>query len=62
MTLTEKIRKWEAELERLHGSERWGESRRFAGRSAGIRLDRINWLYDHLSTARGIAEREVKTI
>jgi hypothetical protein len=50
-TLKAKIARWSAELERLHGGERWGECRRFAGKSAGNRLSRIDWLYDHIGTA-----------
>ena len=50
-TLKAKIAKWDAELTRLHGGGRWGECRRFSGRSSGRRLDRINWLYDRISTA-----------
>ena len=48
----EQICKWEQELIRLHDGSRWGESRRFAGRSAGIRLNRIDWLYKHISESK----------
>ena len=51
--LEEKINHWQSELDRIHAvPNRWGEHRRFAGRSAGIRLERIDWLISHISTAK----------
>lgn len=51
MTLQERKERWERELSRMSGGNRWGESRRFAGRSAGIRFDRRRWLISHISAA-----------
>ena len=52
MTLQERKERWERELSRLLScGERWGECRRFAGRSAGIRLDRSRWLISHIAEA-----------
>lgn len=51
MTVSEKKERWERELSRLSGGHRWGECRRFAGRSAGIRIDRRRWLLSHIADA-----------
>jgi len=52
MNLHEQIARWEAQLSKLRTRpQRWGECRRFAGRTAGIRLDRIAWLTSHISDA-----------
>lgn len=51
--LQSKIAQWEAELSRMSlSSHRWGETRRFAGKSAGLRIDRRNWLIDHIWEAK----------
>jgi len=48
----EKIARWQLELDHLNNKpSRWGEARRFAGRSAGIQLARIDWLYAHIAAA-----------
>ena len=51
--LQAKITRWETQLGhfRIASRPRWGESRRFAGRSAGNRLAKIDWLVAHLSDA-----------
>ena len=39
----EQVAKWEEELRRIRCTRsRWGETRRFAGRSAGLRLEKID--------------------
>ena len=64
MTLQDKVTRWEAEIDRLNRTgNRWGECRRFAGRSAGIRVERRRWLLDHLSDAAGkLRAAEVETV
>ncbi len=52
MTLHERKERWEQELARMSfAGHRWGESRRFAGRSAGIRIERRAWLISHIADA-----------
>ena len=52
ITLQQRLARWETELARMaHAGNRWGECRRFAGRSAGIRLERRQWLIRHISDA-----------
>lgn len=51
MTLQERKERWERELSRMSGGDRWGEIRRFAGRSAGIRLERRRWLISRIAEA-----------
>lgn len=52
-TLQEKLARWEAELARLRAApSRWGETRRFAGRSAGNRLARIDWITARITDAK----------
>lgn len=52
ISLPERIARWEAELRRISGPGRWGECRRFAGRTAGIRIVRADWLRSHIAEAR----------
>jgi hypothetical protein len=53
MDSSEKIIRWQRELARIRGvPSRWGESRRFAGKSAGNRLARIDWLVEHIAALK----------
>ena len=52
ITLQERLARWETELANMaHVGNRWGECRRFAGRSAGIRIERRRWLISHIADA-----------
>jgi hypothetical protein len=51
ISLRERKQRWEQELARMPSGSRWGESRRFAGRSAGIRTERRQWLISHIAEA-----------
>jgi len=48
--LAGQIEKWQRELDGLQISDRWGETRRFQSNTR--KLERREWLIDHLSTAR----------
>lgn len=53
MTLPERIDRWRKELARLAARRsRWGECRRFAGKSAGLRIARMDWLRQHIAAAQ----------
>jgi hypothetical protein len=46
--------------ERMLKNNRWGEARRFAGRSAGIRLEQLDKARERLSKAIDKANNEYK--
>ena len=51
-TLQQRLARWETELTAMtNAGSRWGECRRFAGRSAGIRIQRREWLITHIADA-----------
>lgn len=50
--IQEKLKRWEHELQKISTDDRWGETRRFAGRSAGKRIERRQWLISHIADAK----------
>lgn len=48
--LTEKIARWQAELDRIKITFRWGETRRFHSNTR--KIERQRWLLDHIMAAR----------
>lgn len=62
MNLAERIMKAEARVaavrEQMHRANRWGESRRFAGRAAGLRLERLERAQATLAALR---DKEAKS-
>ncbi len=50
MITEERISKWQAELDKISITWRWGETRRFQSNSRTI--DRRTWLIEHISAAK----------
>jgi hypothetical protein len=58
MTTDDRIAKYEAELQRLNVSFRWGETRRFHSNTK--KIARCNWLISKLATLRTGQESRTK--
>lgn len=56
--LIEKKQRWETELANLSTGERWGETRRFAGRMVENRINRRRWLIEHIASINLLLNKE----